>query len=191
MAQEQPARLYVASRDGQALRIGERIAQHCAEAGRPLTLQRLGDTPPPADEFAQAPLVGLVAAVRYGKHLAEAEAFLAVYRNLPTPPPLALASVNLTARKPGKDTGATNPYITKWIARQALSPVATAAFAGRLDYPRYRWFDRQIIRFIMLLTGGPTDGTSTVEYTSWPAVDAFAAELLTRLPADEATRAPT
>jgi len=48
------------------------------------------------------------------------------------------------------------------------------AFAGRLDYPRYSWWDRQIIRFIMLLTGGPTDPSASVEYTSWPAVDAFA-----------------
>jgi menaquinone-dependent protoporphyrinogen IX oxidase len=26
----------------------------------------------------------------------------------------------------------------------------------------------------MLLTGGPTDPRTSVEYTSWPAVDAFA-----------------
>ena len=30
-------------------------------------------------------------------------------------------------------------------------------FAGKLDYQRYRFMDRNIIRFIMLVTGGPTD----------------------------------
>ena len=52
-----------------------------------------------------------------------------------------------------------------------------AAFAGRLDYPRYRWLDRQIIRCIMWLTGGPTDPGTSIEYTSWESVDAFAARL--------------
>lgn len=60
--------------------------------------------------------------------------------------------------------------------------MATAAFAGRLDYPVYRWSDRQIIRFIMLITGGPTDSTQCIEYTDWPSVDAFAAELRAAVP---------
>ena len=46
-----------------------------------------------------------------------------------------------------------------------------AAVAGRLDYPHYRWLDRQIIRFIMKMTGGPTDPRSCVEFTAWKAVD--------------------
>jgi menaquinone-dependent protoporphyrinogen oxidase len=50
-------------------------------------------------------------------------------------------------------------------------------FAGKLDYPRYRWFDRQMIRLIMALTGGPTDPTTVVDYTDWAAVDGFAGEL--------------
>ena len=51
------------------------------------------------------------------------------------------------------------------------------AFAGRLYYPSYGWLDREIVRFIMLLTRGPTDPSTGVEYTSWPAVDEFAAQI--------------
>jgi len=39
-------------------------------------------------------------------------------------------------------------------------------------------WDRQLIRLIMWLTGGPTDPNTCVVYTSWPAVDAFAARLV-------------
>jgi len=129
--------------------------------------------PPPA-ELAQARLIVLVAAVRYGRHLPEADRFLSVYSALPTPPPLALASVNLSARKPGKTTSSGNPYLRKTIARHRLAPAAAVAFAGRLDYRLYNWRDRLIIRFIMLLTGGPTDAATSIEYTSWSAVDEFA-----------------
>lgn len=120
----------------------------------------------------------LVAAVRYGRHLAEADRFLACYRSLQSPPPLALASVNLTARKSGKSTVTGNAYLRKVIARHRLDPALAAAFAGRLEYRRYGWLDRQIIRFIMLLTGGPTDPDACIEYTSWPAVDEFAARVV-------------
>ena len=65
----------------------------------------------------------------------------------------------------------------KAIARHRLAPALAVAFAGRLDYPSYGWWDRQIIRFIMLLTGGPTDPPTCVEYTSGPAVDEFAARI--------------
>jgi menaquinone-dependent protoporphyrinogen oxidase len=34
-----------------------------------------------------------------------------------------------------------------------------------------------MIRFIMLVTGGPTDPTSVVEYTQWDKVDAFAGQI--------------
>jgi len=97
---------------------------------------------------------------------------------LSVPPPLAFASVNLTARKPGKTSATGNPYVRKLIARAGLTPALAVAFAGKLDYRRYTWRDRQIIRFIMLLTGGPTDPDTCIEYTSWPAVDEFAARVV-------------
>ncbi len=132
---------------------------------------------PASSDLAAAAVVVLVAAVRYGRHLPEADRFLAVYRSLHSPP-LALASVNLTARKSGKATVAGNTYLRKVIARHHLVPAVAVAFAGRLDYQRYGWLDRWIIRFIMLLTRGPTDPNTCIEYTSWRAVDEFAARVI-------------
>ena len=47
-------------------------------------------------------------------------------------------------------------------------------FAGALRYPRYRWFDRIMIQFIMRMTGGETDTSKEVEYTDWEKVTRFA-----------------
>jgi menaquinone-dependent protoporphyrinogen oxidase len=168
------AMLFYATRDGQSRRIAEHISRRLAEGGIDATPQDLAVTPVSGTELAQAPAIVLVAAVRYGHHLSEAERFMATYGSLRSPPPLALASVNLTARKPAKATAAGNGYLRKSIARHRLAPAVAVAFAGRLDYPSYGFWDRQVIRFIMLLTGGPTDPRTCVEYTSWPAVDEFA-----------------
>jgi menaquinone-dependent protoporphyrinogen oxidase len=124
-----------------------------------------------------AQLVVLVAAVRYGRPLPEAEQFLARYRTLREPPRLVLLSVNLSARKPGRDTAEGNAYLRKSIVRHRLAPVLALAIAGRLDYSRYGWLDRQVIRFIMKLTGGPTDPTTCIEYTPWDVVDKVARQI--------------
>lgn len=161
------------SRDGHARAIAARVAETVPGA----ELHDLARAVPAAERLTGAPLVVLIAAVRYGKHLPPAERFLAIYKTLAGPPPLALASVNLTARKPEKSTPATNPYLAKLTARHGLAPADAAVFAGKLDYPRYRWFDRQMIRLIMALTGGPTHPEAVVDYTDWDAVDAFAKRL--------------
>jgi menaquinone-dependent protoporphyrinogen oxidase len=166
--------VYYATRDGQARRIAEHICARLEGDTAPRNL--LPDLPAPA-ELAAARLVVLVAAVRYGKHLPEVDRLLARYRALPSPPPLALASVNLSARKAGKTSATGNAYLRKTIARHKLAPALATAFAGRLDYRRYSWRDRQIIRFIMLLTGGPTDPDTSIEYTSWRAVEEFAGQI--------------
>jgi menaquinone-dependent protoporphyrinogen oxidase len=171
------AAVYYATRDGQSRRIAERISLRLAESDIAAPPLDLAVTRLALADLAAASVVVLVAAVRYGRHLPDADRFLSTYQYLNSPPPLAFASVNLTARKPDKTTATGNPYLRKIIARHRLTPALAAAFAGKLDYRRYGWMDRQVIRFIMLLTRGPTDPDACVEYTSWPAVDEFAARI--------------
>ena len=166
--------LYYATHDGQARRIAERIAGRLAERGIPASPQDLAATFPTREELVEARLVTIVAAVRYGRHLPEGERFLAIYRTLRAPPPLVFLSVSLTARKPGKDTAEGNVYLRTSIARHRLAPALALAIAGRLDYARCGWLDRQLIRFIMKLTGGPTDPKTCIEYTAWNVVDGVA-----------------
>lgn len=166
--------LLYATRDGQSRLIATKIAATLKQRGILVQPRDLAGEMPTAGELASSSLITLIASVRYGHHLAEAEQLVTQYKSLPAPPPLVLASVNLTARKPGKDTAYGNAYLRKWIARRQLSPVLATAIAGRLDYPRYGWLDRQMIRLIMKMTGGPTNPDAQVEYTSWEAVEVFA-----------------
>lgn len=166
--------LYYATRDGQSRRIADHVSRRLGERGVEVTAKNLAVDLPSVETLTSTRLVALIASVRYGHHLKEAEQFLTRYQSLAAPPPLVLASVNLTARKQGKDTAEGNAYLRKWIARRQLTPVLATAIAGRLDYPLYGWLDRQMIRLIMKMTGGPTDPRTTVEYTAWDAVDRFA-----------------
>jgi menaquinone-dependent protoporphyrinogen oxidase len=166
--------LLYASHDGQARRIATRISVRLAEqdiAGSP---RDLAVRFPRTEELRAAPLIVTVAAVRYGRHLRTAEHLLAEYKKSGSSAPLVFVSVNLTARKPGRNAAETNQYLRRSLLRHGVTPAIATAVAGRLDYPRYNWLDRQIIRLIMKLTGGPTDLSRCTEFTDWDAVDAIA-----------------
>jgi menaquinone-dependent protoporphyrinogen oxidase len=51
-----------------------------------------------------------------------------------------------------------------------------SAFAGKVDYPNYNFFDKYIIKFIMFITKGPTDTSQSYEFTDWSKVDDFSEE---------------
>jgi len=46
-------------------------------------------------------------------------------------------------------------------------------FGGKIDYPKYGFVDKTMIRFIMWMTKGPTDPNSVTEFTDWDAVEAL------------------
>lgn len=172
-----PVSLYYASHDGHTRRIAARFAERLREAGCAVAVTDLAARQPDAAEIASAGVVAVIAAIRYGHHLPPARQMVTAHRTLLAAKPLAVISINLTARKPEKRTLQTSVYLRKWMARAGLSPAVAAAVAGRLDYPRYGWFDRFMIRLIMTITKGPTDPSLTIEFTDWDQVDGLAAEI--------------
>ncbi len=113
------------------------------------------------------------ASIRYGKHSAQIYRFVRKNKQLLDSKLSAFFSVNVVARKPEKNKPDTNPYLKKFLKQIDWKPKELAVFAGRLDYPSYSYWDRQIIRFIMLITKGPTARDTIVEYTNWQDVESF------------------
>jgi len=113
------------------------------------------------------------ASIRYGKHSKNIYQF--IKKNLKTlqNKPGAFFSVNLVARKPGKNSPETNPYFRKFINEIAWKPDRVAVFAGKLNYPIYSFVDKQVIRLIMWITKGPTHPDTVKEYTDWQQVESF------------------
>ena len=50
-------------------------------------------------------------------------------------------------------------------------------FAGKVDYPNYNFFNKLVIKFIMLITKGPTDTSQAYEFTDWEKVKKFSKDL--------------
>jgi menaquinone-dependent protoporphyrinogen oxidase len=115
----------------------------------------------------------LGASIRYGKHGPDVYAFIRHNQALLESKPSAFFSVNLVARKPDKRQADTNPYVRKFLRQISWQPKNLAVFAGKIDYQRYRLWDRNIIRLIMWITKGPTGPTTNIEFTDWVQVEEF------------------
>ena len=79
----------------------------------------------------------------------------------------------MVARKKNKNTPETNPYVKKFLNKTKWKPTKLNVFAGKVDYPSYRFLDKYIIRLIMWFTKGPTDVTKSYEFTNWDEVKKF------------------
>lgn len=162
------------SHDGQTKKIAEFIAarlegdiQVCS-----LTEEREIDI-----ESVDKIVIG--ASIRYGHFDRKLYEFIKRHHVILNQKSAVFFGVNLTARKDGKDTPETNVYVKKFLTNIEWKPKFAAVFAGALFYPRYKWFDRVMIQFIMRLTGGETDPTKEVEYTNWEQVERFTKNIKT------------
>ncbi len=126
---------------------------------------------------ARYDVIVIGASIRNGKHNPAVLDFIRANEALLNSKPSGFFSVNLVARKPGKNTPETNPYLKKFLAAIPWKPRLVGVFAGNLDYQRYGTMDRNIIRLIMWITDGPTDPRARVEFTDWDEVRRYAANI--------------
>ncbi len=117
------------------------------------------------------------ASIRYGKHNKKVSEFVKKNINLLKLKKTAFFSVNVVARKPDKNSFDTNPYVIKFLRDTNWKPNKVEVFAGKVDYPNYNFINKNVIRFIMMMTKGPTDTKSSFEFTNWDNVEKFAKDL--------------
>lgn len=157
--------------DGHTQRICERIKRVAEEKNHEIVLAVISDNPEFELESFDKIVIG--ASIRYGKHRPVVYDFIRRNREKIDAMPNAFFSVNVVARKPAKNQPESNPYLQKFLRKAAWQPRKMAVFAGKINYPIYTFWDRQIIRLIMWMTGGPTDPESVVDFTDWNKVDDF------------------
>ena len=156
--------------DGHTENVSKKIGSHIKENFN-VTIMSI-------DEVTQKTLIDhdrvlIGASIRYGKYRANVFKFIKENINILRDKSAAFFSVNVVARKKEKNLPETNPYIIKFLKQTQWVPSYIGVFAGKVEYPKYGFFDKYTIRFIMWLTKGPTDITQSYEFTDWKAVENF------------------
>jgi len=158
--------------DGHTREICERIASIAAVEGHAVDLCEVEQVSSQMLDACDRVVIG--ASIRYGHHRPAVKAFIDRHQTALEARPNAFFSVNAVGRKPHKRQADTNPYLRKFLRQISWKPQRIAVFGGKIDYPRYGFLDRNMIRLIMWITGGPTDPRSVTDFTDWTEVEAFA-----------------
>lgn len=157
--------------DGHTREICSYLMQVVEELGNQVTLVSINDKK--AIDLNSFDKIVIGASIRYGKHSKK------VYELIKNNSPIlekkssAFFTVNVVARKPEKNQPETNPYLKKFLKQISWKPKRLAVFAGKIDYQKYKFWDRSMIRLIMWMTKGPTDPKANVEFTNWNQVKEF------------------
>jgi len=157
--------LIYSTTDGHTREICQRLKQVIEQHTHRVTLKSINDES--GVDLRPFDKIVLGASIRYGKHSKQVYGFIERNEQILDSKPNAFFSVNVVARKPEKNKPETNPYLKKFLNQISWHPKELAVFAGKIDYQKYRFWDRLMIRLIMLMTNGPTDPHTVAEFTDW------------------------
>ncbi len=161
--------------DGHTGKICDRLRELIETQGHEVEVAPLSQEPVPRLEAFDRIVIG--ASIRYGKHSPRLYDFIHRHARILNERPSTFFSVSVSARKEKNRHAETNPYMRKFLRKVSWRPGRLAVFAGKIDYPRYKFFDRFMIRLIMWITDGPTDPQAVVDFTDWGQVEALAQQI--------------
>lgn len=163
-----------ASVDGQTLKLCNRMMGILEKNGHKVTLLSISSK---IDGLETYEKIILASSIRYGKHNEAMVEFIHQNEDLLNRKKSIFISVNLVARKPEKSSAETNPYVKKFLDTLKWDPDKVGVFAGMLDYAKYSFTDKWLIRLIMMITKGPIFPKGAIEFTNWDRVDLFSKEV--------------
>jgi menaquinone-dependent protoporphyrinogen oxidase len=167
-----------ASFDGQTERIAERIGTVLRAAGH---VALVCPSAKAGDALADCEAIVVGAAIRYGHHSRALEKLVRAHRPSIESRPNAFFSVCLSAGGPGAKPAEARRYVDDFRRATGWEPAQVASIGGALQYSRYNFFIRILMRLIVGMAGGDTDTSRDYEYTDWQAVERFAREFAARL----------
>ena len=159
------------STDGHTMEICLRLKQIAETRDNQVTLVSVNDGSKTDLNSFDKIVIG--ASIRYGKHSKQVYKFIKENQKILDSKSNAFFSVYVVARKPEKNKPETNPYLQKFLKQITWKPKIVAVFAGKIEYQKYKIWDRLMIRLIMWITKGPTDPSTNIEFTDWNQVTEF------------------
>jgi menaquinone-dependent protoporphyrinogen oxidase len=159
------------STDGHTKKICLRLQQIVEDQNHQVTLVSVSDVN--SIDLNSFDKIVIGASIRYGKHNRKIYEFIKQNQHVLDSKSNAFFSVNVVARKPEKNKPETNPYLQKFLKQISWKPRELAVFAGKIEYQKYKFWDRFMIRLIMRMTQGPTDPKTNIEFTNWAHVESF------------------
>jgi menaquinone-dependent protoporphyrinogen oxidase len=167
-----------ATRYGQTAKIARRMEAALRGSGHAVQLVDVS-RPPKSLEVWRFDVTFVGAPMYAGHYPASIVRFVRAQREFLKRGVSAFFSVNLAVASHTSDGEAeTLPLVERFIAETGWRPMRVELIAGALNYTRYNFFIRLLMRRMARKAGGDTDTSRDHEYTDWAAVERFALEVV-------------
>lgn len=182
-----PILVIFATREGQACRVAEHVAETLRSQGRTVEVADVA-TLPEGFSLANYSAAMVTASVHLGRHEAEMLRFVKRHRAELERMPSAFLSVCLA--QAGAENEALPPdkreesrrsaqrQIDAFLDACGWHPSLARPVAGALMYRKYNFAVRFMMKHIAHRSGGSTDTSNNHEFTNWTSLDEMASELL-------------
>lgn len=166
------------SRGGHTARIARRIAQTIVTEGCLAEVMDVIEADHEGVTWEKYDLVILGCPIRYGRYPKAFMQFVSAHHSKLCSVPHSFFNVSGIARSAASALPGGNRYMLHFLKISPWKPKDVQCFAGNIDYPHYNYVDKQLIRLIMLISGGPTDTRETTDFTNWESVKTYARHCL-------------
>jgi menaquinone-dependent protoporphyrinogen oxidase len=159
------------STEGQTRKVAEWIASHVEAAGHQAALADMGaeGRGPSVPAFDT---VIVAASVHQGYHQESAASFVTAHLAELEQKPSAFISLSLSAAMDGGQAEAQG-YIDRFLETTGWRPRASLALAGAIRLSAYDYFERQVMKYIVMQKGVAHDLNVDYECTDWLALEKF------------------
>jgi menaquinone-dependent protoporphyrinogen oxidase len=165
-----------ATTEGQTRKIAERISLHARERGHEVDLYDTASLIGVPDVGAFDAVI-VAASVHEQYHQDSAINFTVAHRDQLIRKPSALVSVSLSAATAGGQTEAQH-YVDGFIATTGWTPAKTLLLGGALRLSECDYFQRQVLKHILLKGDVAPDEDVNYEFTDWAALTSFIDDFL-------------
>ncbi len=169
--------------EGQTRKIADYIANRAVRYGhevRVLDVVELSSGNVP--EGFDGAIIG--ASIHVGRHSRRFVDFVTNRRLWLDGLPVAFFSVSLSAGGNAHEQQEAQEYVNNLLGETGWKPHATTTIAGGLQYRKYGFLKRFMMKKISRDRGRETDTSRDYDYTDWQAVDRFTDAFLSRFPTE-------
>jgi len=181
------AGIFYATREGQTRKVAERIGHALEAHGVEAHLYDVRDSPGPID-WTRYSMVWVAGSVHAGHHEREIVRFARRYREELRGRRAVFVSVTLSEAG-AEDIHAPSErrkqcardarrMIDAFVKQTGWKPACSFPVAGALAYTRYNWLIRRIMARIARQQGASTDTSVDHEFTNWPLLERYVADVV-------------
>ena len=168
--------------EGQTRKIADYIGESVRGVGHEVIVLDVEEL---ANNAARDGVDGFIigASIHLGKHSPRFVEFVTQQKSWLNQVPVAFFSVSLSASGADDERRQAQTYVEELLAATGWKPRQTATVAGGLQYRKYGFLKRIMMKSIAQKGGHDTDTSRDHEYTDWGDIDQFTVEFLRRFAA--------